>query len=236
MSLVNLLPEDYIIHRRQKRTNLMCLLLFVAVLIGLAGAALVSERKHQRTREVCKRVDKSYEEAGKLIGQMHEQDVTRHKMLQKATLTAALLERVPRSYLLATITKALPRDASLTNFKLRTKLAKSPGTSGKKKSKFDKAAAKKKSDQETQKKVEIEIIVKGLAGTNLEVGRFIAAMERCPQIKSVNFIFSQEKIIKESIMREFEVILHLKDNAYVQDQPVAAEASPNTGDTNKRES
>ena len=119
MSLVNLLPEDYITHQRQKHANLMCLLLFVTVMIGLAGAALVSERKYQRTREVCERVDKSYEEAGKLIEQMQEQDVTRNSMLQKATLTAALLERVPRSYLLATITKALPKGASLTKFELK---------------------------------------------------------------------------------------------------------------------
>ena len=237
MSFVNLLPEDYVVRQKQKRANLMCLLLFVTVMIGLVGAAVVSERKHQRTREVCERVDKSYEEAGKLIQQMQELDATRHKMLQKANLTATLLERVPRSYLLATITKALPKGASLTDFELRTKLARKPKASRKKKSKFDKIAdAKKKAASKTPKKVKVEIVVTGLTGTNVEVGRFIATMERCPQIESVSFIFSQEKEINESIMREFEVILHLKDNADVRDQPVAAEATSNTDGINKRES
>ena len=237
MSLVSLLPEDYVAHQRQKRANLMCLLLFGIVMVGLVGAAVVSERKHQRTREVCERVDKSYEEAGKLIQQMQELDITRHGMLQKANLTAALLEHVPRSYLLATITKALPKDASLTDLELRTKLIKSPGTPRGKKTKFDKVSgAKNKSASKTSRRVKVEIIVTGLAGTNVEVGQFINAMEQCPQIESVNFIFSKEEKINESIMHEFEVILHLKDNADVQDQPVTAEATSNTGDTNKRES
>ncbi|MCK4627176.1 MAG: PilN domain-containing protein [Phycisphaerae bacterium] len=237
MSLVSLLPEDYVAHKRQKRANLMCLLLFGIVMVGLVAAAVVSERKHGRTREVCKKVDESYEEAGKLIQQMRELDVTRHKMLQKANRTAALLERVPRSYLLATITNALPKGASLTEFKLRTKIPKSPNTSGKKKTKFGKvAAAKKESVPEAEKKMKIEITVTGLAGTDVEVGTFISTMGQCPLIKSVELVFSKKTKVEECVMREFKVVLQMKDDADVRNQPVADEAVSDTGDTNKKES
>ncbi len=238
MSLMSLLPDDYIAHQRQKRANLMCLLLFVAVMAGLGGAVLVSERKHQRTQEVCERVDKSYEEAGKLIQQMQELDVTRQSMLQKANLTAALLERVPRSYLLATITKALPEGASLTDFELSTKLPKRKCVPARKKTKFNKVAAdkSKKKTPKTPKKVEIEITVTGLAGTDVQVGRFIDTMKRCPLIESANLVVTQEKEVEDCIMREFEVILHLKESADVQNQPSDTATTAIKDGTDKRES
>ncbi len=236
MSIVNLLPEDYIAHQAQKRANLMCLLLFVTVVIGLVAATAVSERKHKRTREVCERVNQSYDGAGKLIKQMQALDVTRHNMLKKANLTATLLERVPRSYLLAVITKALPKGASLTEFELRTRRAKASSVSPKSKSKYKKAAAKKKSASKKPAKMEVAIAITGLAGTNVQVGQFIATVEQCPLIKSVDFIFSKEKKVKESIMREFVIILYLKDSADVRGQSPDAEAAADTGGEDKRES
>ncbi|MCD4699093.1 MAG: hypothetical protein K8R91_00775 [Phycisphaerae bacterium] len=238
MSIVNLLPEDYVTHQAQKRANLMCLLLFVTVMIGLSSAAIVSERKYRRTREVCERVNQSYEDAGKLIKEMQALDVTRHHMLKKANLTATLLERVPRSYLLATITKALPKGASLTKFELSTKYTKVSNASNKPKSKYKVAADKKKpaTKQATKKKMKVAIAVTGLARTDVEVGRFIATMERCPLIKSAEFVFSKEEKVEDSIVREFEVILHLKENADVRCQSPGAETVTVRSGTDKRES
>ncbi len=238
MSIVNLLPEDYVTRQSQKRANLMCLLLFATVMIGLAAAAVVSERKYRRTREVCERVNQSYDEAGRLIKQMQALDVTRHQMLEKANLTAALLERVPRSYILATITQALPKGASLTKFELSTKHITDSYTSNKPKSKYEIAAAKNKpdSEQSTKKKMKVAITVTGLAGTDVEVGRFISTMDRCPLIESVDLVFSQEKKIEDSVVREFEVVLHLKDDADVRHQSPGAETAVDMSGTDKRES
>ncbi len=240
MSIVNQLPEDYVAHQSQKRANLMCLLLFAVVMIGLAAAAVVSERKYRRTREVCERVNQSYDEAAKLIKEMQALDVTRHNMLKKANLTAALLERVPRSYILATITQALPKGASLTKFELSTKhiADSSTSTSNKPKSKYEAAAAKNKPvpEQTAKKKTKVAITITGLAGTDVEVGRFISAMDRCPLIESVDLVFSQEKKIEDSVVREFEVVLHLKDDADVRRQSPDVETAVGRSGTDKRES
>lgn len=238
MSIVNLLPEDYVTHKAKKRANLICMMLFVTVMIGVSAGAIVSDRKYRRTREVCQRVNQSYDEAGKLIKEMHSLDVTQYYMLKKANLTAALLERVPRSYLLATITKALPKGASLTKFELNTKHIEVSYDSGKSKSKYKIAASKRKSaaEQATKKKMTVTIAVTGLAGTNVEVGQFIAKIERCPLIESTDFIFSQETKIADSVVREFKVILHLKENADVGRQSPDAETAMDRSGTDKRES
>ncbi|MDY7011426.1 MAG: PilN domain-containing protein [Planctomycetota bacterium] len=238
MSIVNLLPEDYVAHQAQKRANLMCLLLFVTVMVGLSSAAIVSERRYRRTCEVCERVNRSYEDAGKFIKEMQALDVTRHQMLKKAGLTAALLERVPRSYLLATITKALPKGTSLTKLELSTKYAKTSDASNKPKSKYKIAAGKNKPAPEKtlKKKVDVAVTVTGLAETNVEVGQFIAEMERCPLIKSAEFVFSQEEKVTDSVVREFEVILYLKEDADVRHQSPGTETATVRNDTDKGES
>lgn len=236
MSTMNLLPEDYVAHQAQKRANLMCLSLFAVVIVGLAAAAIVSERKHRRTSEVCERVNQSYDEAGKLIRQMQSLDITREEMFKRANVTAALLERIPRSYLLAAVTNALPKGASLTKFELRTKCTESSVASQKPKSKNETAANGKSPAPKTVKKMEVSIAVAGLANTDVEVGRFIATMDRCELIESVDLVFSQEKTVKDSVVREFEVILYLKENADVRSQQPNAEAAAEAGGADERES
>lgn len=217
MSFVNLLPEDYIARQTQKRANLMCSVLFAAVMTGVLTAAVVSDQKHKRTLEVSGRVNQSYNDAGRLIEQMQKLDVTKHEMLKKAKLTADLLERVPRSYLLAVVANALPKGASLLEFKLATKRSKKLSSSGKSKSRYKTASAKRKgkSASKAPENLEVMITITGLAGTDLEVAQFITAMSHCSLMESVDLIYSQEEEIDEIVAREFQVILRLKSDADV---------------------
>src|SRR4030042_4436381 len=134
MSLVNLLPDDYIARQAQWRTNLLCTALFGVVMAGIVGAALVSEHNYARTRLVREQVNQSYADAAKLLEQMQTLEVKKKKLLDKAAGTTNLLERVPRSYLLATVTNALPEGGSLTKFilvgkrELSVTLVKNPNT------------------------------------------------------------------------------------------------------------
>jgi len=136
MSTINLLPEDYQQRRSQHRANVICMMLFGIVISSVGGAALVSERAGQNTRAVCERINTSYAEAAKLIDEMHHLEAKKRKMLQKAELSAALMERLPRSYVLAMVTNALPEGASLTSLKMSAaasmggpKTSRSPGSS-----------------------------------------------------------------------------------------------------------
>ena len=55
-----------------------------------------------------------------IIAKMEQLANTKSQVIAKAQMAADLLERVPRSYLLASITNALPKGASLTQLELKT--------------------------------------------------------------------------------------------------------------------
>ncbi len=226
MSFVNLLPEDYVSRQARRRANILCGCLFGVVMSGVLAGALVQERSCQRTREVRDRVSQAYAEAGKLINQLQQLESTKQKMLRKAKLTVGLLDRVPKSYLLATITNALPEGSSVVSFELKSRRAGS-GTSAKSKTKFAAASAKrKKSARASAKKRQLTITLTGLAGTDVEVARFIAAMARCPLMQDVELVYTQEKKVQDNLVREFRVVMRLRPDADVLTDAGLARNSP----------
>jgi len=219
MSIINLLPDDYIKRRAQQRANVLCLTLFLVVMTGVGGAALVSERSFHHTRQVAQRVNEAYAEATKLIDQLKQLEGQRQKMLHKAELTASLLERVPRSTLLAVVTNALPRYASLTRLKLIprqivTRVDPKPASASEAGTQFEKMQQQR---AQTQTVTIVGIEVEGLAGTDVEVGRFIANLVRNPLLTGVDLVYSQEKAIGDYHVREFQVKMELKPNVDVME-------------------
>jgi len=215
MSMVNLLPEDYIDRQRQKRTNLLCGILFGVVISGVLAGAAVSERAYRRTREVGDRVNQAYADAGKLIQQLKELERTRHQLLSKGEMTAGLLERVPRSYLLAVVTNSLPEGSSLIRFDLKTTVTRVPVGGVKPKTRFDQAGGTPPEPIETETHTDVMMVITGLAATDVEVGGFISAMRQCPLIERAELDYSQEKVVCKELVRQFRVTLHLETDADV---------------------
>ena len=212
MSMINLLPEDYIQRRARSRAGMLCTLLFGVVMAGVVGAAMVSRRNGQRTIEVRNRVDVSYANAAKLIAEMQELQAQKKRMYAKAEMTSSLVERVPRSTLLGIITQALPEDTAITKFSLETRIIRQvqPSTDKKKKkrgAKFDKAMEAK---QQASPRTHVVMHVTGLATSNLQVARFMARLKANPLLIPVDTVDSQEKTINKVKVRQFEVTVELK--------------------------
>lgn len=214
MSTINLLPTDYLANRARRRANALCLAMFLVVMTGVLGAAVMNEQSGKRTREVRDRIDASYADAAKNIAEMYQLDQQKKNMLRKAELTGSLVERVPRSTVLGVITNALPADASLTKVTMGTKrvvslVSNTPVKGAKPTTKFQ--AAAQQAAQVTAMTVEMEIA--GLAKTDVDVARFIAALHRCKLMSAVDLVYSQEKLINKVAMREFRVKLELVQTA-----------------------
>jgi len=236
MSIINLLPDDYVRRRQQRRTNGLCLVLFLIVMVGLAAAVIASEQWTRRTHQVAERVDAEFADAAKLLGQLQELEARKQRVLDKAQRTAALLERVPRSTLLAMITNAMPRHASLTRFHLAPKqiVSRAGGESGG--SKFQAVQAQRATAQVTEV---LTLEVDGLAGTDVDVALFIAELIRNPLLTGVYLVYSQEKLLNDVPVREFQVKMEVKTKVDVMDvlQPAETVAAadvvaraPSTGD------
>jgi Tfp pilus assembly protein PilN len=123
-SQLNFLPEDYLEKRRQQRTNVICLSLFGIVMAGVIGAFLLDERRQADAARLHESINKRMDSAGLQLAQIEEMQARKDKMIRKADVTAALLERRPRHFLLACLTNALPKGASLESIELTsTKVA-----------------------------------------------------------------------------------------------------------------
>lgn len=221
MSMINLLPEDYIYRRSQRRANMMCIVLFGVVMAGIFGAAIVSEQTLRNTEKVRNHVNADYARAAELLGKMQHLEAEKRQSIRKATATASLLERAPRSYLLATITQAMPEHTSLTELSLKAtrKAAAKP------KPPTSKFQAVKGLNQQPEAPRTIMILeVTGLAATDLHVARFIAALLRNPLFQSVELDYSQEKKLRaknneqeDLHIREFRVKMELRPDVDVID-------------------
>lgn len=213
MSIMNLLPDDYIKRRLQRRANILCAALFAVVISGVIGATMVSERSLARTQQILDRVNADYEEAAKLLAQMGQLNVQRQAMLVKAKAADTLQERVPRSFLLGTITNAMTEGMSLTNVQLSDKqvVTRANATPAIAKGATLAGAPGQPKPQDLPPST-VEMDIRGLAGTDVDVARFIATLAMCPLCQSVDLVFSQEKKIDDFMMREFQVRAELKPN------------------------
>lgn len=229
MSIINLLPEDYMQKRAQRRANAVCLVLFVVVMAAVVGADLVSRRATADIGIIRAQVDRDYTEAAKLVGQLQDLRTRRTTMLNQAKYTASLMEPVPRSYLLAMLINSLPEGMSLIRFSLDTVTVLPPAPPAGEKAqatgnaKFD-SAMKGRSQPKPTLVVEMEVT--GLAHTDVEVARLIARLARNGLTDSVDLVYSQEKKIEEAEVREFRIRLRLREGADVLDLRKDPNAAP----------
>jgi len=222
MSTINLLPADYLQRRRQHRGNLICAVLFGVVIVTICGAAFVSERSTSRTREVCDRMNVAYADAARLIDEVHQLEKQKSTMLDKAKRSAALMEKMPRSYLLAMLTNSLPQGASLKSVRMTVQIAAEPELA---KPKNKAAAMRARSAPPKAPKLTVVLAVTGKATTDVHVARFIARLAAHPLTDVVDLSYSRESRNREEKgAREFQLTILLRPDADVLDAIQAEQA------------
>ncbi len=95
------LPDDYLDQKAERRTNLISLVLFAVVMLGVFLAFLVTNQKWSDVKNHQERINAHYQEAAQQITELVELEEQKSEMLLRAEIAAALVERVPRSVLLA---------------------------------------------------------------------------------------------------------------------------------------
>jgi len=197
---LSFLPDDYLATKRQRRTNAICALLFVAVIGGIASAFALTQRALRDVEHQHADVERRYTEAAKRIEQVRHMQEKQRRMAHQAELTASLLEKVPRSYLLADITNALPGGVSLIDFTLESRkrvTVKETKSQTAMDARKKAEAAKKNSasalpDLPEPKLMDVSMKVTGSAPTDIEVAAFIKRLGDSPVFKEVNLLVSDQ--------------------------------------------
>ena len=214
MKKVNFLPEDYMEKKAQRRTNVVCLGLFVIVMAGVGSGFVVTERRQRMVNDRMGTINKEMQQASESLQQLKMLEAKREEMMKKASISASLMEPVPRSLLLATVTNDLPAGVSLTEFKMTSKdVSKQTTTYTRASRTRNKKApvAKDKAEKEVvaPKQWETTIEITGLAPTDLQVAQLIAQLNKFRLFSAVNLVYSEEHEEGDEVLREYKLVVIL---------------------------
>jgi Tfp pilus assembly protein PilN len=218
MGTINFVPNDYIQQRQSSRANILYLILLMAML-GAIGITFGFIKMRQRTvtaemTALNGRMTKAKEQ----IAQLEELKVKGKTMLKTMVMTAELLEPVPRSVVLASLTNSLPSGVSLLDFSLAEKeLKAAPATTkagAKAGTQFQAKTAKtaKQAEEDTVHKTETTLELMGIAPSDIEVASYIARLSGSILLDHVELVESKEKVIDEVKFREFKLRAMIKSN------------------------
>lgn len=217
------LPEDYLQQRIESRANVVSLLLFGTVLFGVVGAFFVTNRAWTAVRERQHDINAQYTEQTKRIEQLKQLEAQKAEMLDKAEITTALIERVPRSILLAELINRMPDKVTLTDLQLTSKRLQDQPAKDDPKNKPQSIAknAKGKDGKDIKApaprprppRMEFTINLVGLSATDEAVADFQAALKECALLQKVDLVSSQETIVENTAMRKWRIEAQIKPEA-----------------------
>lgn len=207
MSNQDFLPEDLVESRRQRRAAALYLTLFVIVMAGVLGGFFVTDRQRNDVRELQARVDAEFEEAARRLEQLDQLEAKRDRIVRKAQLSWVLVERVPRSLILADLINNMPTTLSLLELELETKVLRNRRRvrSAMEKAKADADAAD--ADKPKVKPTEITITLMGVAPTDVQVAAYLTALGRSEMFVEQNLLYSESTQVETFPMREFKIEL-----------------------------
>jgi len=217
---VDFLPEDYVAAKSRSRANLLCFALFLVVMVGIGWAFVVNQQRDAEVRALDDQVNDQIAQASRKLQQMRDLNSRKQAMLEKARVTGMLLQRVPRSLILAELTNAMPKECSWLGWKLATTKARPRPTSGNVSRLQARLLARRAAEQIEQQTV--KLVIEGLSPTDLEVSKFMAAIKICPLFDNVNLVSTVEYKQTNEILRKFQIQLELAEDAEDHVEEIAA--------------
>ena len=221
---INFVPDDYIQTGESRRTNLMYLVLFAVVMAALGGAFMTIELRQRAFGAKEKLVNAKMAQAKEAIKQFEELQTKRKVMIKTALTTAELLEPVPRSVLLASLTNNLPTGVSLLRLNLVQKEPKAANhvavTNKYRQAQAKKAtAAQPKVSQE--KLLDTYIDIEGIAPSDLQVAAYIEQLSASDGLlENVSLVESKEYKIKDTIFRQFKLTAMLRKDIHLTKEDI----------------
>ncbi len=226
------LPEDYIAQKIELRANVLCLSLFGLVMFGVIGAFFVTNRQWLNVRSEQASITLEYTDQAQKIEQLKELEAQKAEMLGKAEITTALIEKVPRSVLLAELVQRMPNDITLLDLKLESKRIKDdpipgitpvPGQATPKIRAIQAggtgaaASGPRPLLQEPSRirppRFEYKLIIVGVARRNNEVADYMAGLKSCPLLDKVELRHIKDKEMDKVELREFAIEAALRPDA-----------------------
>lgn len=220
---INFVPDDYAQSNESRRTNFIYLVLFGVVMIALGGS-FVSIKIRQRACYTSEElINSRMTEVKEAINQFEELQARKRDMMKTAVTTMELLEPVPRSILLASLTNNLPEGVSLSDVDLIQKQMKQDPAVAKT-SKFQSTQgqntngsqqngkSQNQASENPEKMLETYIDIGGVAPSDLQVASYIEHLSSSILLDNVALVESKEFKIEDNTLRQFKLSAMLRKN------------------------
>ncbi|MDX2131967.1 MAG: PilN domain-containing protein [Planctomycetota bacterium] len=217
------LPEDYIRSKAEGRANIITLTLFALVLAGVMGAFVVTKASVEKIAKRKEFVNQQFQEAEKKIAQLKSLESQQAQMMEKAEITSALVEKVPRWAVLGELTLRMPADMRLDSLVIKStrpkvEVAPPPGAKPPAvKSLAGKFAAKVKPEAKEPERVKPQVprftyalTLEGTAVKNQDIADYLASLKQSPVLDKVEMAFIRESSERGSDYRKFQVTAQLR--------------------------
>lgn len=227
MPNINFVPDDYVQSSESRRANLMCLVLFSVVMAALGGS-FVAIKIRQRvcgTEEAL--VNAKMARMQESIKKFEELQAKRKEMMKTALTTAELIEPVPRSVLLASLTNTLPVGVCLVKLDVRQAEPAKENPRGSKSSpnKYEAAQAKKGDEATTarlsaEQKLTTHMDIEGMAPSDIQVAEYIRRLGNSVLLENVALVESAEKMVEGTSFRHFKLKAMLAQEVHLTKEDV----------------
>jgi hypothetical protein len=228
---INFVPDDYTQSNESRRTNLIYLVLLAVVMTALGGSFVSIKIRQRACRTSEELINARMADIQEGIKQFEELQTRKRDMMKTAVTTMELLETVPRSILLASLTNNLPPGVSLSQVNLVQKQSKE-NTAAAKTSQYQAAQAQKTASQTNgsrqdtnesenpEKLLETHIDICGIAPSDLQVARYIEQLSNSSLLDNVALVESKEYIHQDNTLRQFKLSAMLRKNVQLAKEDI----------------
>jgi len=211
------LPEDYVARQGERRTNLISLSLFAIVIFGVVAAFFVTNRQWSSVKDQQESINARYTQAAQQIEMLKTLERQKEQKLGKAELATVLIEKAPRSLLLADLINRMPEKLALLEFTLKSKRIDPPKpvstSSGKPRSLAGRAISSigggdDEAADEAPPKPPIyraSLTLVGVAPSHEDVSQYLANLQASPLLIDVDLKFSEFTILDNREMIKFRI-------------------------------
>ncbi len=208
------LPEDYVKSRAERRANLLSLTLFGVMMLAVVAAFFATNKKWMTVRDEKRSINAMYVQEAAKIDELKELETQRDELIKKAEVTAALVERVPRSLLFAEIVRRMPSEVKLLELELESEEIKKASSSAKKSAgvrtlsgagKKSGAPAEDKKDESLVPEYRQTLTLVGVGRDNDNIADYIESLKNCAILTAVELQYIKQTTIENADLRKFEL-------------------------------
>jgi len=224
MSNINFVPDDYVQSNESRRANLMCLVLFSVVMAALGGSSVAIRIRQRACSAQEALVNAKMARMEESIKQFEDLRTKRTVMMKTALTTAELLEPVPRSVLLASLTNNLPPGVSLVKVDMVQKEGARPAADRGARSKYEaaqeRAGAEPDAKVSPEKLLETRMEIEGVAPSDLQVAAYLEHLSRSLLLRDVALVESKEKKVGDNMFRSFRLTAMLAREVHLTKEDI----------------